>query len=47
VVFFRFFAGPAPGFPEQAASVVTTELAAVDQPELAARYLASPADAQC
>jgi hypothetical protein len=37
VGFFRFFAGPAPGFPEQAASVVAAGLAAGEDPQEAVR----------
>ena len=37
VGFFRFFAGPAPGFPGQAASVVAAGLAAGEDPEEAVR----------
>jgi hypothetical protein len=37
VGFFRFFAGPTPGFPEQAASVVAAGLAAGEDPQEAAR----------
>ena len=37
VGFFRFFAGPAPGFPEQAASVVAAGLAAGEDPREAVR----------
>jgi len=37
VGFFRFFAGPAPGFTEQATSVVAAGLAAGEDPQLAVR----------